>query len=801
MEKRMNTPQHDKGPGQFRLPAKALPEGENQERQPLQPPVTNSHHVPYTQNMQTPQTPMSDGQQGPGMQTPLYNGQFNSYMQMPTQTPMAGEPGTPPSQVSLMNQQFVPPVQSPTSFSGAGPQSMAQFRPPTPAPTTSWQGSSLNISRRQPVSPPPFVVGEQGTAQFQPPVQSGQHEMFPVTDKHSNSQFRIAMPGMPIMSAHSTQISPETGRQGVPFMPPETGKQSVSQWQLPVTGRQNVPSMTGGMPSYMPMPQTYQQLPMTDRHSVPSSLTPATKRTGKRPVARIVIIANAVLAVLLVAGGLTAWMLSHHASLPQAQKKSGSSTTVQVSTAPALNSITNNTQISPLLFGTNMGLYHNADEPMLHSAQTLQALKDIGVRAVRMPTRPTLGDQTEMAAAQAIKDIGAVPLVVIAGPGYPNGSILQTNQHTLSIITKVFGNQPVYYEFGNESDLAGTTAQQYVTIWNQVVPVLKAQFPTARFIGPDNFEFTRNYLTTFLQQAKPLPDGVSWHEYTCSVQWSASVCLENIDSWNVHFAQARAAMQEAIGKTLPIWITEWNYASDTNGQLVNDGKSNNLAFMQAWTEKAMQTLVANRIFAAMQYYATDAPMPLVNNGQIGVEGKIFQQEYKKVMVDGTTPPMATMTYPTPTKTVSPNEAFSFEDGTSDGWADGGGTPLVNTTAQAFDGTHSLQYTLPDASETDMPFIAVDASKMPTTPKAGQTLTAYLYVANPNAIINAKIFVANPQHAWLFANSITLTPGHWNKVWFGLPETFSNNVAQVGLQFFTSSPGVSTTIYLDSVSWQ
>lgn len=805
-KKRMNTPQNDKGPGQFRLPARALHEGENQERQPLQPPMPNSYYAPYTQNMQTPQTPMSDGQPGPGMQTPQYNGQFHSYMQMPAQTPMGGEPIASPSQVSLMSQQqYVPPVQDPKSFSGAGPTSMAQFRQPTPTPATGWQGSSLNISRKHQVSPPPFAPGEQGIAQFQLPVQSGQYEAFPVTDKHSNSQFRIAMPGMPAMSAPPTQFSPETGQQRVPFMPPETGKQGVSQWQLPVTGRQNVPSMlppmTGGMPSYMPMPQVPQQLPMTDRHNVAPPLTSATKGTGKRRVTRMVLIVNAVLAVVLVAGGLTAWMLSHHASLPQAQKTNGSSTTAQVSTAPALNSITNNKDISPLLFGTNMGLYHNADEPMLHSPQTLQALKDIGVRSVRMPTRPTLGDQTEMAAAQAIKDIGAVPLVVIAGPGYPNGSILQTNQHTLSIITKVFGNQTVYYEFGNESDLAGITAQQYVTIWNQVVPVLKQQFPTARFVGPDNYEFTRNYLTTFLQQAKPLPDGVSWHEYACSINWSASVCLENVDAWNVHFAQARAAMQEAIGKTLPIWITEWNYASDTNGQLVKDGKANNPAFMQAWTEKAMQTLVANRIFAAMQYYATDAPMPLVNNGQVGIEGKIFQQEYKTVMVDGKTPPMATMTYPTPTKTVSPNEAFSFEDGNSDGWADGGGTPLVNTTAQAFDGTHSLQYTLPDNSVTDMPFIAVDVNNMQNAPKAGQTLTAYLYVANPKAIINAKIFVANPQHAWIFANSLTLTAGHWNKIWLGLPETFSNDAAQVGIQFFTSSPGVSTTIYLDSVSWQ
>lgn len=472
-----------------------------------------------------------------------------------------------------------------------------------------------------------------------------------------------------------------------------------------------------------------------------------------------------------------------------------------VSSVPALNSITNNQQISPLLFGTNMGLY-NADDPLLRSAQTRQLLKETGVRAIRMPTRSTLSDQTEIAAAQAIKAIGAVPLIVLAGPEF-QGPILYTDQHMLSLMTKVFGKETVYYEFGNESDLASISEQTYVMVWNEVIPALKQQFPTARFIGPANYQFNRNYLRAFLQQAKPLPDGISWHEYACSIHWSAQVCLENIDAWNVHFAQAHAAMQEAIGKQLPIWITEWNYASDTNGQLVNDGKANNPSFMQAWTDKAMQTLVANRVFAAMQYYATDAPMPLVSNNKIATEGRVFQQEYQQVMVKGITPPLATLTFPTPSKTVNPHDAFSFEDGTPDGWQAVGYsiTQPVNSTAMPFDGQHSLQFTLSDASEDDTPFLAVSASKMPGVPKAGQTLTAYLYVVNQNALVNAKIFVANTQGSWLFTNSLTLTPGHWNKLWLGMPVDYSDQVTQIGIQFFTSSPGVSTTVYLDSIGWQ
>jgi|GEM_PF-583313 len=746
-------------------------------------------------------------------------------------------PVIPPAHLPLLNRQHAPTLPSLPQLPVAGQQGASSpARASAPRP-----GTSLNITGRH--QAPPFVTGGQHSSLFWGSGQDKQHEqyesaLFPDTSKQSNSQFRLPMLSMPSLPALPTTgappLRPETDRQNVPFAqpdtgrygasqwqsPPDTGRQSISQWQSPfvppVTGQQSVSPAwlaasagsrpTGTPPSYYAPAAPPVSAPMTDHHSTPLT-SPAQQPVRKRSAGRAVIIINVVLALLLAAGGLSAWMLTHRISplqILQIQKQSSpqsDKSSTPISSAPALNSITNNQQISPLLFGTNMGLY-NADDPLLRSAQTRQLLKEIGVRAIRMPTRSTLSDQTEIAAAQAIKEIGAVPLVVLAGPEF-QGPILQTDQHMLSLMAQVFGKETVYYEFGNESDLAGISEQTYAMVWNEVIPVLKQQFPTARFIGPANYQFNRNYLSAFLQQANPLPDGISWHEYACSIHWSAQVCLENIDAWNVHFVQARAAMQEAIGKQLPIWITEWNYASDTNGQLVNDGKSNNPAFMQAWTQKAMQTLVANRVFAAMQYFATDAPMPLVSNNKIAIEGQIFQQEYKQVMVKGVTPPMATLTFPTPSRTVNPQDAFSFEDGTTDGWqAVGYGiTQPVNSTAMAFDGLHSLQFTLLNASEEDTPFIAVDATKLPNAPKAGQTLTAYLYVVNKNALVNAKIFVANPQGSWIFANSLTLTPGHWNKIWLGMPVDYSDQVTQIGIQFFTSSPGVSTEVYLDSVGWQ
>ncbi len=646
------------------------------------------------------------------------------------------------------------------------------------------------------------------------PEPDGQYCQLDQRDEQQISQFQL----------RGELLRRANGQGARQFKQPVTGRQNVPQFQHPVPKEQSIPPLPHSVTEYQSTgpflrPATEKQClapfqsPDTDRQIIPplprpeaeKQIAPLVEYPGKKSVSGLaksipfVSVTLTIVLIALVVGYTLLGMLPKqnvHTSAPAQH------VVTSVPTGPALNSITNNTQISPLLFGTNMALFHAGDEPILNSEATRQQLKNIGVRSIRMPTRPTLSDATEIAAAEAIKEIGAVPLIVINGPEFKAGSILQSDQHLLGLFSRVFGKEPVYYEFGNESDLQGIKVDAYVNAWNQVVPTLKQVFPTARFIAPDNYQFTRRYLKTFLQGAKPHPDGVSWHEYTCSVYWSADFCLANIDSWTIHITQARAAMQEAIGTTLPIWISEWNYASDTNGQLVNDGKSNNPAFMQAWTTRAMATLVANRVFASMQYFATDAPMPLVSNDQIGIEGQFFQQEYKQIMVNGDTPPVATLKYPTPTTTVNPREVFSFEGGGVYGWNSigAGMTQPINSTARAFDGTHALEITLSNASEDDYSFVSVPRSGLPSIPQPGQMITAYIYVANPSALVNAKIFVSDLKQNWNFANDITLTSGQWNKVWYSVPLNFSGQIAGVGIQFYTARPGISSPVYIDAVNW-
>ncbi len=624
----------------------------------------------------------------------------------------------------------------------------------------------------------------------------------PTTDRHSvpswlttgttDGQTVSPIPATPATGKYTTLSSfkhPATNVQQV--LSPQPAMPNVqSTMQTPPS----VPRIQSTMQTPLPVPAIQSNVPQQPQIVKKRNVSALDKGT---PFIAVIFNILVIVAVL--------WVAQNKTFSPSTTYQKSNSPTQVGQTIPALNSITNNKAISPLLFGTNMALFHDNDEPILNSPAIRQTLKNIGVRIIRMPTRSTLNPQTEVNAAQAIKGIGAVPLIIINGPEFKSAPLLESDMKTLGLLTPVFGKEPIYFEFGNESDLNGVNATQYASAWNLVIPSLKESFPTARFIAPDNYQFSRRYLKTFLQLAQPRPDGISWHEYTCSVNWSAAFCLSLLDTWPVHFAQARAAMREAIGTELPIWITEWNYASDqqyTDNKAIQDGKYNNQAFINAWTTKAMELLEQNRIFASMQYFATNQPMPLVsNNGQIGSEGTIFQQEYKNVMVKGSTLPVMTVSQPPATLPKNAPLMLSFANGSINGWsAVGGGIsqPTISTT-RTFAGPYSMKITLANASEDDYPFISISQSKLAMVPKAGQMIDAYVYVDNKAALVNAKLYVSEPNHNWHFSSEIALTPGQWNKVWYALPVNFTGQVSEIGMQFYTSRPGVSSDVYIGGAS--
>lgn len=295
---------------------------------------------------------------------------------------------------------------------------------------------------------------------------------------------------------------------------------------------------------------------------------------------------------------------------------------------------------SPLLFGTNLGLF-NSNDQFLTSATTRQMMQQMHIRMVRIPTRSNLPLSLTIQAAQDTKDIGAIPLIVLEG--MRNARPLQVDTQLVQAMNHIFGGNVVYYEFGNEDDWNGLPIDRYTAGWNQVIPVLKKLALNGKFIGPVSYQYSRDNLTAFLREASPRPDAVSWHEYTCSWQDPAALCLASIEKWTTHIRDARAVMQSTLGTTLPIMITEWNYAADqsvqSNGQPYPDHKYDNAAFMSQWTTRALQTLAANGVFASMQYTVTNTALPLITyQNRMTVQGQTFQALYQNMILTGSDVP-------------------------------------------------------------------------------------------------------------------------------------------------------------------
>ena len=291
--------------------------------------------------------------------------------------------------------------------------------------------------------------------------------------------------------------------------------------------------------------------------------------------------------------------------------------------------------VSPLLFGTNLSL-NDSNDQVLQSAATRTALANLHFRIIRMPVRPTLSNDVEIQAAQAIKSIGAYALVSLRGA--VDANVLADDTRIINDLNSVYGQTVVFYEYGNEEDLLGVNVANYTASWNTIVPQLKRIALNGHFIGPVNYRYDRAYLTTFLQQANPRPDEISWHEYTCDDASDNATCIANISSWTTHINDARNAMLTTLHTALPIMITEWNYAPNAQN---NDGKINDSNFMTTWTTRALFTLAASRIFASMQYACTDSVYALVsNNGTPTAQGITIGNLYQRMIINNQPPPPA-----------------------------------------------------------------------------------------------------------------------------------------------------------------
>ncbi|GHO94142.1 hypothetical protein KSF_041900 [Reticulibacter mediterranei] len=315
---------------------------------------------------------------------------------------------------------------------------------------------------------------------------------------------------------------------------------------------------------------------------------------------------------------------------------------------PAPTKIAN---VSPLLFGTNLDFTTDTKQRAQPSTQVTDVLQNMHLQIIRISfaENPSQTDIKNM--ALYVQSLKAVPLVPLHGSLYAYAQA--DNTLVVQTMKQVFGNTTVYYEYGDEEDVLGVSAEQYTADWNANIPPLKRLAPNGQFIGPVTYHYDQNYLRSFLRNAQPLPNEVSWHEFTCDGTWSKQQCINGISAWNQHIASARTLMKGLLQTTLPIMITEWNYAANAQN---SDGKGNDSTFLTTWTKSAMQTLATNQVFASMQYSGTKSSTPTVNsNDQIMVQGQVMRSLYEQYFSKPGSPGSTSTPTPTPTATPEPTD--------------------------------------------------------------------------------------------------------------------------------------------------
>ena len=136
--------------------------------------------------------------------------------------------------------------------------------------------------------------------------------------------------------------------------------------------------------------------------------------------------------------------------------------------------------VSPLIFGTNLGLFNDRDLFLTHKVQS--EVQQLHVQIIRFPIRNYTPNNIELQAAQIIKNLGITPLVTlsISAP-----DPVAAGRVTIQDMNQIFGNNIVYYELGNESDLHGySDPVKYTHYWNQVISQLISLPVKGQFIGP-----------------------------------------------------------------------------------------------------------------------------------------------------------------------------------------------------------------------------------------------------------------------------------------------------------------------------
>jgi hypothetical protein len=217
--------------------------------------------------------------------------------------------------------------------------------------------------------------------------------------------------------------------------------------------------------------------------------------------------------------------------------------------------------VSSFLFGSN-----DTQEWVSNNVETnlsiQQALKDAHFTLMRtfffdrslLDGHPTTDAEIEDR-LKAIENAGMICLGVLApviDPAF------------LKHVVSYAGDRCNLYEFGNEPDSSNDlNILGYIQNWNNLIPQLRKINHNAKFIGPVVADYKQ--VQPFLYAVKAsgiLPDAISFHWYPCVEGDTTSSCLSKAATFAQVTTQVKQWVQNILGKTLPVGITEWNYNAD-----------------------------------------------------------------------------------------------------------------------------------------------------------------------------------------------------------------------------------------------
>jgi len=152
--------------------------------------------------------------------------------------------------------------------------------------------------------------------------------------------------------------------------------------------------------------------------------------------------------------------------------------------------------------------------------------------------------------------------------------------------------------------------------------------------------------------------------------------------------------------------------------------------------------------------------------------------------------------PTPSVATGTNFAYSFDDGSADGWDSLNSTVQVSST-MAWNGAYSLQVRFETPTTMNNPYVYVTGSN-PSTLAPGQTISIYIYVPGNLSGVSADISLQTQHSTWYDSPRRSLSAGGWHHLTSTVPP-LDAPVSTLGIDLYCSSSSGTATLYIDAVS--